>query len=337
MASSSDSASRYLTIATLNVHGWHNESAGSWEGLIDLLSPADESAPDVLCVQEIRPHKRNVKKSGGGKKRQPPPDILCLEEATKHRIPALAKALGGYHFITRDNTAILSRLPMEAAGPGHWNGSGPQKSKKETRSECRVRHSAARIKPPNGDAEIEVVCLHLDHVSETTRLAQLRQLNEYLASVADKPPVERRIFCGDFNALTKSDYSNEEWKDIFDVRSSNSWESPVREVTRVMKAVRASAAHSNSTAAISKPTPLSAQNAGTDPKGAILHADDRRVGGRTKGAADRAVGDVTVQYAHRLHLSEQCARRRGEGVRALRGDAARVGPQHGEGDNRPEA
>ena len=58
---------------------------------------------------------------------------------------------------------------MEAAGPGHWNGSGPQKSKKETRSECRVRHSAARIKPPNGDAEIEVVCLHLDHVSETTR------------------------------------------------------------------------------------------------------------------------------------------------------------------------
>ena len=252
MASSSDSASRYLTIATLNVHGWHNESAGSWEGLIDLLSPVDESAPDVLCVQEIRPHKRNVKKSGGGKKRQPPPDILCLEEATKHRIPALAKALGGYHFITRDNTAILSRLPMEAAGPGHWNGSGPQKSKKETRSECRVRHSAARIKPPNGDAEIEVVCLHLDHVSETTRLAQLRQLNEYLASVADKPPVERRIFCGDFNALTKSDYSNEEWKDIFDVRSSNSWESPVREVTRVMKAVRASAAHSNSTAAISK-------------------------------------------------------------------------------------
>ena len=40
-----------------------------------------------------------------------------------------------------------------------------------------------------------------------------------------------QIWTGDFNALTKEDYSDEEWEDIARVRARNLWERPHTELT----------------------------------------------------------------------------------------------------------
>lgn len=45
----------------------------------------------------------------------------------------------------------------------------------------------------------------------------------------------RYFILGDFNALTKSDYSEKEWRDIKTVRENDNWELPVEDLTLEIK------------------------------------------------------------------------------------------------------
>ena len=40
-----------------------------------------------------------------------------------------------------------------------------------------------------------------------------------------------QIWTGDFNALTKEDYTAEQWQEVTNVRARNSWELPMTGVT----------------------------------------------------------------------------------------------------------
>jgi hypothetical protein len=67
-----------------------------------------------------------------------------------------------------------------------------------------------------------VVCTHLDAYQESTRLIQLRQLRSHLpASLrkAEEPQQEPMFLLGDFNALRRRDYSDEEWETLCEQRS----------------------------------------------------------------------------------------------------------------------
>ena len=216
MLPASTPAQRTLRIATLNVHGWHNEEGGSWQSLLKLL-----------CTRE------------GG-----PPDVLALQEATKHRVPDLAHALGDYHWIAWRNCAILSKLPIGASMPGIFSGRGLgasvgsggkhlSTSNKQGKHTCQMRHCAGVVTCADGTL-IEIVCLHLDHVREPTRLGQLRALVEELNDRPHMPALAQRVLLGDFNALTRSDYSPSEWTQIANIRANNAWEAPVSEITDVM-------------------------------------------------------------------------------------------------------
>ena len=199
-----------LTVATLNVHGWHNESDSSWEGLVHLLQATA-------------------------------PDVVALQEATKHRVPALADALGGLHWLVRHNCALLSRYHLTPIGLGHTGGkaryqSGRFASRKELKHDRRTRHCAARVclGSEEDPIEVDIVCLHLDHVREPTRLSELAKLVVHLSELTALAPTPHRILTGDFNALTRDDYTAVEWARIADVRARNAWEAPVSEVTAAM-------------------------------------------------------------------------------------------------------
>ena len=49
-------------------------------------------------------------------------------------------------------------------------------------------------------------------------------------------PGPKQIWTGDFNALTREDYSDSVWEDISNVRHVNSWESPQVKLTNKIKA-----------------------------------------------------------------------------------------------------
>ena len=150
-------------------------------------------------------------------------DVIGLQEAPNQNLPAVARALGKksagahqYEYVHLHCCAILSRLRIVDS-----NTRG--KRERDKRAD-RVRHVRALLEL-RGGGTLDVACVHLDHVREPNRLSQLATL----AASFDK----RRPDCiiGDFNALTRSDYSRAEWDRIADVRARNAWEPPQTHLT----------------------------------------------------------------------------------------------------------
>lgn len=202
------SCSSRLRVCSLNVHGWHHSDESSWSGLIATLTATQ-------------------------------PDLILLQEATKHRVPALAGALGDLHWTCRHSCAILSRHKLVAQAAGQSSGFGTQvhHSKPSTIKPSsaergrRFERYCAAIMVTEGRPPIEVVSLHLDHVVETTRMSQLRDLVEGQFSAARNAC---QIWAGDFNALTLSDYAEYELLQIADHRARNAWEAPRNDVSEAM-------------------------------------------------------------------------------------------------------
>ena len=65
-----------------------------------------------------------------------------------------------------------------------------------------------------------VYATHLDYQSETRRLRQVAKLFEIMERDDGLPT----LLCGDFNALLRSDYSDEEWNAMNQRRISRQWE-----------------------------------------------------------------------------------------------------------------
>lgn len=82
----------------------------------------------------------------------------------------------------------------------------------------------AEIEAPQG--LVTVVCLHLDHMHEPARQQQMAILYD---AIPDASLPDGFILCGDFNALHRNDYSDEEWQVIANVRAGR-WEPPMQDV-----------------------------------------------------------------------------------------------------------
>lgn len=218
-AQATPSRATSLRVLTLNVHGWHNSDDSSWQGLIAMLK--------AMC-----------------------PDVIALQEATKHRVPALAHQLGDMNWTARHNCAILSRSELTPLESGQVVGIGRSSQQVQTRKEKRgtgdlggkgrpfERFCRAAIAVANLSQPLEVVCLHLDHVRETNRLSQLRDLVQS-QQVPGRSPFQ--VWCGDFNALTLRDYEAHELARITEHRARSNWEIPVDHITSCMTAPMGSA------------------------------------------------------------------------------------------------
>ena len=120
--------------------------------------------------------------------------------------------LGGSHrHIQTGMVAIVSRLPL---APGANN---PVR---------HVRHCGGIVRLPCGQ-RLRILAVHLNHVCEKRRRRELQECTNSGALTCD-------ILLGDFNALTRGDYSESMWDAIASVRSDNAWEAPVAEVTAMV-------------------------------------------------------------------------------------------------------
>ena len=68
-----------------------------------------------------------------------------------------------------------------------------------------------------------------DHRLEPTRLLEADKIRETTASLFENDSLQ--IWTGDFNAITREDYSQKEWDDLTSVRERNCWELPKTELT----------------------------------------------------------------------------------------------------------
>ena len=87
---------------------------------------------------------------------------------------------------------------------------------------------------PTDDSEsvlpLNITCVHLYYRDEYTRLEEVEHIKKKLDSVL---PIDNcQVWTGDFNALTRKDYSEKEWETIANIREKNNWESPQIDVTK---------------------------------------------------------------------------------------------------------
>lgn len=146
-------------------------------------------------------------------------DIIGLQEASRRHLKELAQKLDYTVAVAHGGTALLTRLPVSS----HSKPFGP------------IRCCSARIHLPESASStigsIDVAVLHLDHRREEKRLKEVAQIVQ-TRHQQGLPLFD--VWLGDFNALTKPDYSTKKWARIADIRSLNHWEQPVSELTLAM-------------------------------------------------------------------------------------------------------
>jgi endonuclease/exonuclease/phosphatase family metal-dependent hydrolase len=144
------------------------------------------------------------------------PDILCLQEVHGFGLNKLRSALSYQHGIKWGGCAILSNLYMEEV----------EVSNRKVRKGYHPRFPAARLSVH--DQYVHVTCCHLNHKDELKRMSELRKMKEQLADLYKSN--EPHIWTGDFNSLTREDYSEDAWRKITEVRKDNHWELPKTQV-----------------------------------------------------------------------------------------------------------
>jgi endonuclease/exonuclease/phosphatase family metal-dependent hydrolase len=100
------------------------------------------------------------------------------------------------------------------------------------RTKRKARSVTAKVELDKGN-DLYLTCLHLDHRKEPTRLEQIRAIRQELDNIFTSDHCQ--IWTGDYNALTKEDYTGQNWQNITDIRARNGWELPQIDVTSRMK------------------------------------------------------------------------------------------------------
>ena len=80
-----------------------------------------------------------------------------------------------------------------------------------------------------------LTCIHLDYEYEPYRMKEIDIIKRKLDSLSCKGDNIPHMWAGDFNSLTKEDYTLEEWNEITRVRKLNCWERPHIDVTNKVR------------------------------------------------------------------------------------------------------
>ena len=219
-----------MRVATLNVHGWFSEDgASNAAALCELLTHIQPL--DVLGLQEVLPE-------------------YTLEQREGSVLEQVAAAAGLRHICWHGRMAILSRYPVHSPVLMHHCQLGGalcatigSRGKIVVAHERQPWHRLLCVSVTSSDeAEFVVATCHLDHVSETTRLRQMACVLDAvrLATRGEGPHAtgtvpKRCVILGDFNALTRTDYTDEQWSEVAGVRAVNQWEAPTSELTDMLR------------------------------------------------------------------------------------------------------
>jgi len=176
------------------------------------------------------------------------PSIVCLNEVDMHKAPeALAQVAAQMsqdgaapatveffgHVRGRYGNAIISSWPVLSKQHIHLDGgtevafaAGTLKLNGEVAQEGEL-HRIARgllvveLQTPAGDS-LYVGCTHLDHISMQQREVQLQHVLRALKPMESTPT----LLVGDLNALSRQDYSDQQWDNLCDRATSRGWALP---------------------------------------------------------------------------------------------------------------
>jgi endonuclease/exonuclease/phosphatase family metal-dependent hydrolase len=204
-----------IRVATFNVHG-NTQTGGfrdsTWSQMIDSIRKLNV---DILCVNEFVCLSKHPtmdqwmiefgKQAGFMNHVFCPADFPTFGNAIYSRFPILG-------YVTKTVPTTISNFLAPAP-------SVPTRSMILACIQLSFTQS------------IEVACVHLEHTDESIRLGQVRQFHTFLSKTPEPVHSIGRLVCGDFNSLTMSDYSPQEWKWIQQQRTDRKWEAAQSKVT----------------------------------------------------------------------------------------------------------
>ena len=136
-------------------------------------------------------------------------DIIALQEVyDKKKFKDIVK---GYNYSYNRGTLLMTKYSI----------------KKVLRKNINSTFTSLVIVLP-GNYSVLVTNIHLNYENENIRLEELEDILEIIEYDTFKYP---SILLGDFNSLTKSDYTQKEWAEITKIRKYGQWEIPVSELT----------------------------------------------------------------------------------------------------------
>ena len=83
----------------------------------------------------------------------------------------------------------------------------------------------------NKNVMIGIIVAHFDHREENKRIEEYKTMSQLIANNQNLP----LVFIGDFNALTRSDYTDSEWERITKIREDDQWELPKTDLITLIK------------------------------------------------------------------------------------------------------
>lgn len=171
------------------------------------------------------------------------PTLVALNEVDIKMRPGaleeIAETLGGFsvsffgHVAGRYGNALLSKLPVVATRTNHLRGGTEWKIAAGTpmhTGEVAKEDIVKRIVRGMLECDLAldgqgntltVAVTHLDHIDEAQREIQLAHVLELLET-----RLGRTVLLGDLNALTRSDYTEDEWAALERRHSERGWAGP---------------------------------------------------------------------------------------------------------------
>ena len=140
-------------------------------------------------------------------------DIIALQEV--YNMKKIKELVKDYNYSYNRGTLLMTKHPI----------------KEVIKSNKNERFTPLIINLKKNKA-VFVTNVHLNYQHEHIRKEELSDILEKIDSYTKEYP---SILLGDFNALTKSDYSEKEWGKISRIRKYGKWELPVHELTDELK------------------------------------------------------------------------------------------------------
>jgi len=201
-----------VRIATYNIHGWVDaDNISNLDRVVEVVNKHD---PDILCLQEVYP---------------------CWE------LPCLLEFLrksSFEHCVRWEGCAVLSKGKFnireygDAEDIAELGGSYHNPLEQAPGFACnRPRYVTVQVMLGNTPLFF-LTCLHLLPMYSKRRLEEIERIYSDLKPLFKSS--EAQVWAGDFNTLTQSDYSRDEWQEIVRKRRGEGRESPNGDVTNIM-------------------------------------------------------------------------------------------------------
>jgi len=199
-----------IRIASYNIHGWVDADGES--NLDRVAEVVNDHDPDIICLQEVYACW----------------DLPCLLEFLRKTNFEHTLRWEGCAILSKRKFLIEEYSSQDAVEDGVYYHRLLDKAPGFNFN--RPRYLTAKIKTEDKPEEtlFYLTCIHLVPKYSELRCEEIVRISEDLSPLLQDG--RQQVWCGDFNTLSRGDYTDSEWEEIVRIRRDNGRKAPINDV-----------------------------------------------------------------------------------------------------------